>query len=149
MRKHSSMTMLIELAQEAVDTAAKQMQQIAKERDAAQAQTNMLHEYRQDYALRLQQATSTGLSASNYHNFRRFIATLDDAISQQNKFVAQLDAKLTAGREQWLAEKRRLNSYEALQARERRQWQLQENRREQRASDEFSANLYRRLHTAL
>jgi flagellar FliJ protein len=144
MANHSSLNMLIDLTKDGADQAGKQLQLLAVERDNAQNQFSMLQDYRQDYADRLQKATVSGLSASNYHNFRQFIATLDDAISQQNRVVAQIDKKIENARQHWYAEKRRLNSYETLVARQVRQQMLQENRREQIASDEISANLYRR-----
>jgi flagellar FliJ protein len=141
----SSLPTLIDLAKTNADDAAKVLQKLAQERRNAETQLQALHDYRLDYAQRLQQATESGLSASNYHNFRQFIATLDQAISQQNKVVAQLDEKIEAGRQHWYAEKRRLSSYEALQTRYTKQRAVHENRKEQLASDETSAALYRRL----
>lgn len=145
MEKHSSLPTLIELAKNQADAAGKALAQLQTERQKAQAQLDTLHEYRLDYAQRLQQVTESGLSASNYHNFRQFIATLDQAISQQNKVVAQFDTKIQAGKARWLEENQRLRSYEALQTRQREQALRQQNRREQLATDETSAMLYRRL----
>jgi flagellar FliJ protein len=144
----SSLATLISLAENQADAAGKQLQALATERHHAEEQLSTLYVYRQDYAERLQHASQTGLAASNYHNFRQFIATLDDAILQQNRVVAQIDRKLEQGRQQWQAEKRRLNSYQALQTRHTKQQRLHENRREQQASDEVSANLYRRARHA-
>jgi flagellar protein FliJ len=145
MAKITSLPTLIDLAKDGVDTAGKLLRQLTAERSNAEQQLSMLQTYRQDYAERLQKATESGLSASNYHNFRQFIATLDEAISQQNRVVTQIATKLEAGRQQWHAEKRRLSSYEALQAREARQQAVRDNRTEQIASDEISATMYRRL----
>ncbi|WP_353151387.1 flagellar export protein FliJ [Pollutimonas bauzanensis] len=146
MASMSSLTTLIELAKDGADKVGKQLSQLTSERNNAEAQLSTLHVYRLDYADRLQKATETGLSASNYHNFRQFIATLDEAISQQNRIVAQMNAKIEQGRQQWYAEKRRLSSFEALQTRQSHQLLLRNNRNEQLASDEVSANLYRRAH---
>jgi flagellar FliJ protein len=145
MAKHSSLPTLIDLAKDNADKAGEQLQRLMTERRNAENQLATLQVYRQDYAERLLQATQTGLSASNYHNFRQFIATLDEAIGQQNRVVAQIDNRLENGRQHWYAEKRRLSSYEALQARETRQQLSRENRIEQLASDEISATMYRRL----
>lgn len=144
MAKHSSLPMLIDLARDGANEAGKQLQTLATERAGADQQLSMLLVYRQDYAERLQKAAETGLSASNYHNFRQFIATLDEAISQQNRVVAQMDARIEQGKQRWYAEKRRVSSFEALQSRERQQQLVRDNRAEQLASDEISANLYRR-----
>lgn len=145
MAKHSSLPVLIDLAKEGADNAGRKLQVLMSERSNAENQLSTLHVYRLDYADRLQKATENGLSASNYHNFRQFIATLDEAISQQNRVVAQIDGKLENERQQWYSEKRRLNSFEALQVRELRQQVQRDNRNEQLASDEISANIYRRV----
>src|SRR3546814_10115358 len=142
--KQSSLPVLIDLAKEGANQAGKQLQQLMTERNSAETQLSTLRVYRQDYAERLQKATESGLSSSNYHNFRQFIATLDEAISQQNRVVAHIDSKLESGRQRWYAEKRRLSSFEALQAREAKQQLVRENRTEQLASDEISATIDRK-----
>src|SRR3546814_12888475 len=86
--KHSSLPVLIDLAKEGANQAGKQLQLLMTERNSAETQLSTLRVYRQDYAERLQKATESGLSSSNYHNFRQFIATLVEAISQQNRVVA-------------------------------------------------------------
>jgi len=144
--KSPALNVLIDVTNDALDQAAKSMQQAATERDKAQAQLDMLHSYRLDYAQRLLESAEGGVTASNYLNFRRFLTTLDDAISQQNSVVAQSESKLEAGRQQWYAEKRRLNAYEALHTRQRQQHARRETRREQHANDEIAANLFRRSH---
>ena len=138
MAKSSTLNTLIDLARNDTDEAARELAQMAKQRQDAQQQLEALHSYRQDYAERLQQVSKSGLTASNYHNFRQFIATLDDAISQQNKILEQLDAKLQQGRDSWHAEKRRLSSFETLQTRQLRHQAVLESRREQRLNDEIS-----------
>lgn len=142
--ERAPLTVLIELSQSRVDEAGRLLAELGSQRRHAQGQLDTLDNYRVDYTRRLQTSTQDGVSASNYHNFRRFIATLDEAISQQNKIIAQIDIRLDTGRQQWYAEKRRLSSYEALKARQDRQAQVHEQRREQRFSDELSAGLHRR-----
>ena len=144
MSKNPSLNLLIDVTHEAVDEAAKALQRAATDRSKAQEQLEMLHAYRLDYAQRLQESAEGGVTASNYLNFRRFLNTLDEAISQQNNIVAQSESRLAAGRLQWQAEKQRLSAYEALQTRQRQQQAVHEARREQRASDEIAANLFRR-----
>lgn len=144
MAHESPLPMLINLAQDKLDEAGRTLHDLTAQRTHAQSQLGVLDTYRADYAVRLQQTTEGGVSASNYHNFRRFIATLDEAISQQNRVIAQIDARIQAGQQQWYAEKRRLSSFETLKARQDHQVRHHEQRQEQRASDEISANLHRR-----
>jgi flagellar FliJ protein len=147
MPRETSLDVLIGLAQDKLDEAGRVLADLSTQRRQAQGQLTTLDGYRADYTRRLQTTTEGGVTASNYHNFRQFIATLDDAISQQNRIIAQIDTRLEAGRKQWSDEKRRLNSYETLKARQLHQFQIREQRREQRASDEAAANLYRRRQT--
>ncbi|MDN5844212.1 MAG: flagellar export protein FliJ [Alcaligenaceae bacterium] len=144
MAHESPLPMLINLAQDKVEEAGRTLHELSSQRTHAQSQLSVLDTYRSDYTQRLQQTTEGGVSASNYHNFRRFIATLDEAISQQNRVVAQIDARIQAGQQEWYAEKRRLSSFETLKARQDHQLRHHEQRLEQRASDEASANLHRR-----
>jgi flagellar FliJ protein len=139
-----SLRILIDQAANDTDAALRRVQDMAGELLRARRQLSELHGYRHDYTQRLQSTSLTGLSASNYQNFRRFIATLDQAIVQQNGVVAQIETRLERERDQWRAHKRRLNAYEALRERNLRQQRTYENRREQRASDELSSNLARR-----
>lgn len=145
MTQYSSLATLVEFTKNKTEQAATKLQSLIGTRADALRQLGALEDYRQDYALRLQAATQTGLSASNYRNFRRFIATLDEAISQQNGAVAQIDANLASGRTHWQDEKRKLNSFEALVSRRAQQEVESVNRSEQRTSDEISANQFRRL----
>lgn len=144
MHKSNPLSTLIDLALNQADQAAKKLQLLTAERRNAQEQLSTLHVYRQDYAERLLKSTESGMSASNYHNFRQFIATLDEAISQQNRVVAHIDLKIETGKKHWYAEKRRLSSFETLQARKKQQQLIADNRNEQRANDEISANIFRR-----
>ncbi|PND34967.1 flagellar export protein FliJ [Achromobacter pulmonis] len=136
--------MLINLAKESTDEAARLLGRLNAERGNAERQLGMLHDYRQDYLTRLQQAMVSGMSASDCHNYQRFIGTLDDAIGQQQAVLRQADENLAKGRQHWQQEKRKLNSYDALAQREVRARAVAESRREQRANDEYSARLVQR-----
>jgi len=144
-KKTSTLNTLIDLARTDTDEAARKLAQLAQARREAEQQLDTLLSYRKDYADRLLQESKIGLTASNYHNFRQFIATLDDAISQQNRMLEQMDDKLRKGQDSWQAEKKRLNSFEILQTRQLRQEAVRESRREQRLNDEISARGFRGL----
>jgi flagellar export protein FliJ len=57
--------MLINLAKESTDEAARLLGRLNAERGNAERQLGMLHDYRQDYLERLQQAMTNGMSASD------------------------------------------------------------------------------------
>ncbi len=135
---------LIDLTKERSSEAARQLQTITTTRNGAQEQLATLHVYRQDYIERFEKASAEGMSAANYHNFRQFIATLDEAISQQNNMVSQLDLKVEQSKQRWFDQKRQLTSYETLLSRQEIERQTQLNRTEQKLNDEMSMHQYRR-----
>ena len=135
---------LIDLTQTRVDDAARQLQAVTASRDGAKQQLDMLYVYRQDYLERFEKASAEGMSTVNYHNFRQFIATLDEAISQQNNIMDQYELKLKQTQEHWFDQKRQLNSYETLLSRQEQERQLLNNRKEQKLNDEMSMQQFRR-----
>lgn len=135
---------LISLAQDSTNDAARALGRLNAKRNHTEQQLTMLRDYRQDYLQRLQHAMQSGMSAADCHNYQRFIATLDDAISQQMTVLRQADNHLLQGRTHWQQEKRRLNAFDALAQREVRTRAMQESRHEQRANDEFSCRMVRR-----
>lgn len=143
--KHASFGILIELTQNDVDEASAQLGTLISERNNAATQLDVLKEYRQDYANRLNSAGQTGITASNYHNFTRFLATLDEAIVQQTRVMAHMDHNISVSKEHWRGKQQRLHSYETLQTRRHQQHMAIQHRHEQRLSDEMSATIHRRL----
>ncbi|CAJ49320.1 flagellar protein, partial [Bordetella avium 197N] len=133
--------MLIGLAKESTDDAARELGRLSAQRANAEQQLNMLYEYRHDYLKRLQDAMVAGMPAADCHNYQRFIGTLDDAISQQANVLHSADMQLMQGRLHWQQQKRKLNSFDTLAQRDARSRALIETRREQRANDEISARL--------
>lgn len=142
---NASMKTLIGLAENEVDQHSKLLQRLNAERSQASTQLDALHQYRLDYSDRLLQASQTGVTMSNYHNFYRFIGTLDQAITQQNSLLGHLDAKITQQQQQWLAAKQRLNAYQTLQDRRDQEQAVHQARVEQRENDELSAAMHYRL----
>lgn len=143
---NSSMKTLIALAQEDLDNQTQRLQRLNTDKTNAQNQLVALQQYREDYSNRLLQSSQTGVSVANYHNFYRFIGTLDQAISQQNSLIAQLDAKVETQQQHWLAAKQRLTAYQTLQERRDNEQAQRALRQEQRQNDEISAAMHYRLH---
>lgn len=142
---NASMKTLIHLAENEVDQHSDSLQRLNNERTQASTQLSTLQQYRLDYSDRLLQASQSGVTMSNYHNFYRFIGTLDQAITQQNSLLELLEVKITQQQQQWLAAKQRLNAYQTLQERRDQQHAERLTRLEQRENDELSAAMYYRL----
>lgn len=138
------LNLLIDLTRDQTSEAGKQLGKLVSEKHNASQQLDMLKNYRADYVERLNHAGQTGMTASNYRNFTRFLDTLDEAIVQQNKLMDHIDHNIDVSKDAWQASQRRLHSYETLQTRQQRQYQQAEARREQLTTDELSALVYHR-----
>ncbi len=142
MTSMSSLNLLVDLGNNHLEQAGQQLQSLSQQKQKAAEQLEMLQGYRQDYAQRLLEAGRSGLTMSNYHNFVRFIATLDEAIQQQNKILQKLDAKVSTSRNEWNDKRVRVHAYETLVERQENRLRVAQQRREQNQSDEISARLH-------
>lgn len=133
---------LIELAQNKTDEATRRLGQLQTAHTSAAGKLEMLLQYRQEYLDQLQQQMSAGVPSAQLRNFRDFIATLDGAIEQQRAVTVQADTRLAHGRGDWQSSQRRLNSFDTLAGRVRRQEMITLHKREQRDSDERSARQF-------
>lgn len=143
---NASMKMLIELTNNDVDQEERRLAKLNSEQAKASEQLTMLKHYREDYTNRLLDSSKSGVSVANYHNFYRFIGTLDQAISQQSTVLEQFTRKIEVQQKQWLDAKQRLNAYQTLQDRRNAEQAQRLARQEQRDNDELSAAMHYRLH---
>ncbi len=134
---------LIELAQGDVDTAARQLGRVQRERADIEAQLDALIRYRDEYHASFSAAAQSGMPAGNWRNFQAFIDTLDSAIAQQRRMLAAATSRVEAAKPEWQRQKRKLGSYEVLAARGEAAEARVAARREQRESDEHAAKMLR------
>jgi flagellar FliJ protein len=130
---------LIDLAQDRTDQAARRLGELLRVQASAAEKLAMLRQYRDEYLGQLQDRMQAGMSASELRNYQQFIGTLGGAIEQQRRLADQAEARLTQGRTDWQASKRRLGSYDTLAERIRQQQAAAAGKREQRDGDERSA----------
>lgn len=142
----ASMKMLIELTNNDLDQEEQCLGKLNSEQAKASEQLTMLKQYREDYTSRLLETSKNGVSVASYHNFYRFIGTLDQAITQQSALIEQFTPKIEAQKKQWLEAKQRLNAYQTLQDRRDAEQAQRLARQEQRDNDELSAAMHYRLH---
>lgn len=127
---------LIELAENDVENAAKNLGRAIKARDDANEQLNLLHQYRGDYVIRFQTNAQKGLNVTQFTNFQGFIGKLDQAIEGQKKIVADAEYKIDIAKKAWQeCEKKRL-SYKTLIDRNAAAELKKENKRDQKQTDE-------------
>lgn len=141
MATSSAIHTLIELATQETDEAAKRLGQAIRAGEETRQKLTLLQQYRDDYAARFQASVAAGLSASGYRNFQTFIDKLDSAITSQQQVVAEAERRIAQERGAWQASERKRMSYDTLATRAQKEVQKQENRRDQKQSDEHAARL--------
>jgi flagellar FliJ protein len=143
MAKPNPLLTLSELAQNDTDAAARELGRLQGLRTQAENQLNQLTQYRQEYRERMQAVAAEGMTTSRWHDFSRFLDSLDHAIRQQTAALDKAEADLIAGRNHWQKQKLRLNSFDTLIARADAREEKVVARREQRTNDEYAARLAR------
>ncbi len=141
--KPSPLTTLADLAQDNTDKAARELGRLQGLRTQAEQQLNALTEYRQEYRTRMQAIAAEGMTSSRWHDFSRFLDSLDHAIRQQTAALDKAEADLLTGRANWQHQKRRQNSFDTLITRAEVREQQVSARREQHANDEYAARIAR------
>jgi flagellar FliJ protein len=149
MGKHFPIKTLIDLAQNDVDAAAKQLGRAHRERSDVQAQLEALVRYRDEYHANFSASAQSGMPAGNWRNFQAFIDTLDAAIEQQRRLLTTATSRVEAAKPEWQRQKQKLGSYEVLQARGDAAEAQLAARREQRDADEHAAKMLRMRHDNL
>jgi flagellar FliJ protein len=143
----SSIKMLLDLAQNRVDAAARQLGQLNSEERKAEHKLRVLLEFRHDYQARLSEHAQRGIEQVAWRNFLAFMGKLDHAISEQSKALVRSRDNQRAGRDEWQAEQRMFKSYDTLSQRHAREEAERAARREQREHDEqaIKSFVHRRL----
>ncbi|MBR7798944.1 flagellar export protein FliJ [Undibacterium fentianense] len=132
----SGLQTLIELAENAVDTAAKNLGRSIKARDDANEQLNLLEQYRTDYEAKFQSHAQRGLNVTQFTNYQGFIGKLDLAIEGQKKLVMDAEYRIDIAKRAWQeCEKKRL-SYKTLIDRNAQVELKKEMKRDQKQTDE-------------
>lgn len=134
----SALATLIELAARDADEAAKKLGACVRLREDAMQKLDLLMKYRDDYALRCQADMGNGIGATQFNNFRVFMAKLDQAIAGQQQVVDDMTHRTDQVRAIWMACEQKKLSYSTLSERAAHQLMQTELRREQKASDEFA-----------
>ncbi|MGZ2742994.1 flagellar export protein FliJ [Burkholderia stagnalis] len=134
---------LLDRANEDLDTATRQLGVAQRERTDASDQLDALLRYRHEYHVRFSQSAQSGMPAGNWRNFQAFLDTLDSAIAQQRRVLAAAEARIDEARPHWQQQKRTVGSYEILQARGVAQEARRTAKREQREADEHAAKILR------
>lgn len=129
---------LLDLAQNHMDAAAKNLQALKARWNDAEDKLRQLLAYRESYRERLRESGGNGTSAMALRDFQLFLAKLDTAIKLQQDEVARCQTRWNAGQQEWLRQRGKLKAFDTLSQRHRRAEEKRENQIEQKEQDELS-----------
>jgi len=139
MAKPFSLQTVLELMQVRADDATQSLARlIANERDA-KTKLGLLQQYRDEYAVRFQQAAQNGINPREWRNYQQFLNRLDEAIDSQRRAVTQQEQNTVAGQQHWQQQRTKLKAFDTLSERHFASENMQELKREQKTQDEFAA----------
>lgn len=135
---------LLDLAQDHTDAAARSLHKLKTTWQEAEEKLRQLTAYREDYRVRLLQATKLGMQATSLKDFHLFLGKLEVAIRHQMEELASCEKLWEEGRREWQAKQRKLKAFDTLSQRHLRSEQKREDKVEQREQDELSGREFDR-----
>lgn len=135
------MQTLVQLAEQEAEKQARRMGAAQQAHQENTLKLEQLLSYRQDYEVRYQQGMQNGLGMSYHQNYREFMLRLDEAISGQQGLVNLTESRLQTEHHAWQEAERKRLSFKTLADREQTTQMQQEQRREQKASDEHATRM--------
>lgn len=130
---------LLDLSQLRLDEATRKLGElIAGEQEASRRHT-LLVNYREEYRARFLAAAQDGLSPGKWQNYASFLAKLDDAINQADSAMNHTKQQTVAGQLEWVSKRGRVKAFDTLSDRHQSRVAYQDQRQEQKASDEHGA----------
>lgn len=110
---------------------------------AVRAQAGELSTYRADYQTRWGQRFAQGGTMDLLQCYQNFSGKLDEAIVSQGNLASHADQRVEVARTQLLALEMRVTAIQKLIDRRKAEAQAQQQRQEQKATDEFAARIAR------
>ncbi|MGV8900079.1 MAG: flagellar export protein FliJ [Burkholderiaceae bacterium] len=141
MASPSQLNTLISLAENKTNDAAKLLGTAIRAGEDAQQKLELLQQYRDDYAARLESTRAVGLSIMSHQNYQVFLGKLDSAITGQEAIVEHEKKRIAASRTVWQENARKKMSFSALSQRAQEELQRIESKRDQKLMDEHAARL--------
>ena len=136
----SSLKLLLDLAQQRTDSAAKKLGKLNLQQQEAEKKLNLLMQYRHSYQSHFQNSSAKGIDHIEWLNFIAFINKLDAAITEQQQTVLYAQNKKIEGGNEFLSCQCKLKSYDTLSQRQHIEENQKQSKFEQKMQDEFASN---------
>jgi flagellar FliJ protein len=144
MAQEFPLQILLDLSQLQLDEAAKRLGEFITSQQEATQRLEMLTQYREEYRNRFLAAAKDGLGLDAWRNYRAFLDRLDAAVAQATELVDASKRRTTAGQQEWLSKRGKVNAFDTLAQRHQARLDYAEQRLEQKASDEHSATRFQK-----
>jgi flagellar FliJ protein len=131
------------LARSAENRAAGALQEGRRQLQRSNGQLTQLEQFKIEYEQRLEVLAQDGMEARQLQDYRRFLANLNAAIDRQGQEVARDEASIVEQREAYVDRSVRRESLDMLLERGRAMLLRDQERREQRDSDERALRYHR------
>lgn len=135
----SKLDIVIRMAEERRDDAARQLAEGRQRMQDALDQIQQLEQYQQQYVEQNRQESTRGISVQSLAEARRFIAELSDLIGAQQNMLASREAEVDALTNAWTEASRYLQAVEKLAMMRANEEQLAQIKREQQMQDDLFA----------
>ncbi|MBM7072224.1 flagellar export protein FliJ [Shewanella sp. 202IG2-18] len=133
---------VLKLATEAEEQASLQFRSATMDVQKAQSQLDALNQYRLDYMTQMKAKVGTNLTSSQYQQFHKFIAQIDQAVSQQVLAVKETEKIKEHRQKNWLEKQQKRKAVESLLDKKALKRQQAEAKSEQKLFDEFAVQQY-------
>ncbi|AXS79186.1 flagellar export protein FliJ [Dechloromonas sp. HYN0024] len=137
-----SLQPLLDLMQTRTDEATRQLGVLIAAEQSARNRLQMLEDYRAEYAVKLRDACTQGLTPMALRNYQDFLARIDDAISQQTLAVSHSEQNTASGQENWKEQNKRLKAIDTLSHRHDLREKVIDNKQQQKIQDEHTVRKY-------
>jgi flagellar FliJ protein len=139
MAQEFPLQILLDLSQLQMDEAARRLGEFIASQEEAKQRLAMLMQYRDEYRDRFLAAAKDGIGLDAWRNYRAFLDRLDAAVAQATDLAAASERRTSAGQQEWLNKRGKVNAFDTLAQRHQARLDYAEQRAEQKASDEHGA----------
>lgn len=137
-----SLQTILEVMQNRTDEATRKLGRLIAAENSQRSRLQMLEDYRNEYAQRLREAATQGVTPTVLLNYQDFLARIDEAIQQQRMAVLNSEQSTKAGQDHWHTQNKQLKAIDTLSQRHEARERYQENKLDQKLQDEFAARKF-------
>ncbi|WP_077339336.1 flagellar export protein FliJ [Pseudocolwellia agarivorans] len=124
------------------NTAAKNLREAEFEYQQNLQRLDSVSEYRLEYMKRLNQRSLEGIDSYTFSHFHAFIKKLDNASEQVQIALNQAQAMVKKRKQEWLAQRQKVQAVELLRDKKLKALALIDNKREQKMFDEIATQQF-------